>query len=91
MPPQPPKWLDQMRAALRARHYPVQAEETAIAWVRSFIPFHHKQHPAALAAPAVTAFLASLPDAAERNEARSAITSNAGGSGLKYPPTTSRL
>lgn len=73
MPAQPPKLLDQMRAALRARHYPAQAEEAAIAWARSFIIFHHKRHPATLAAPDVTAFLDSLASDAERSEARTAI------------------
>jgi hypothetical protein len=30
MPSQPPKLLDQARAALRARHYPAHAEEAVV-------------------------------------------------------------
>ncbi len=73
MSTQPPKLRDQVSAALRARHYPAHAEEAAIGWIRRFILFHHKRHPATLAAPEVTAFLASLTSDAERSEARTAI------------------
>jgi hypothetical protein len=58
---------------LRTRHYPAHAEEACIAWIRRFILFHDKRHPASLTAPEVMAFLNSLASAAERTEARTAI------------------
>jgi integron integrase len=73
MPSQPPKLLDQMRAALRARHYPAAAEETNVAWVTRFILFHDKHHPNTLTAAEVLAFLATLTDPAERGQARLAV------------------
>lgn len=73
MPSQPPKLLDQVRSALRARHYPAHAEETCVAWITRFILFHDKRHPDTLAAPEVMAFLNSLAGDAERDEARTAI------------------
>jgi integron integrase len=73
MPPQPPKLLDQVRDALRARHYPAHAEEACVAWLTRFILFHNKRHPATLAAPQAMAFLKTLANDAERNAARTAI------------------
>ena len=73
MPAQPPKLLDQVRMALRDRHYAAHTEEAYVTWITRFILFHHKRHPTELAAPEVLTFLASLTNAAERNAARSAI------------------
>jgi integron integrase len=70
---QTPKLLDRLRAALRQRHYPAQAEEAHVAWIKRFICFHDKRHPDTLTAADVMAFLASLATDAERLEARSAI------------------
>jgi hypothetical protein len=58
--------LDQVRAALRARHYPAHAEEACVVWLTRFILFHNKRHPAMLTAPDVLAFLNSLASDAER-------------------------
>jgi hypothetical protein len=65
--------LDQLRTALRARHYPTAAEESNVAWAKRFILFHDKRHPDTLAAPEVMAFLKTLASDAERTEARTAI------------------
>jgi len=73
MPPQPPKLLDQVRAALRTQHYPAHAEEATIAWITRFILFHNKRHPNVLTASDVITFLDSLTDVAERSQARLAI------------------
>jgi len=73
METRPKKLLDQVRAALRARHYPAHAEEACVAWITRFILFHNKRHPDTLAAPDVLAFLNSLTAAAERTEARTAV------------------
>jgi integron integrase len=73
MSPQPPKLLEQVRNALRTRHYSAHAEQATVTWITRFILFHDKQHPNAMTASEVMAFLNSLADTAERNEARLAI------------------
>jgi len=73
MSPQPPKLLEQVRIALRARHYPAHAEQATVAWITRFILFHNKQHPNTMTASEVMAFLNSLADTAERGQARLAI------------------
>ena len=47
---QPPKLLDRMRAAIRVRHYSLATERTYIGWVKRFIYFHQKRHPADMGA-----------------------------------------
>jgi Phage integrase, N-terminal SAM-like domain len=42
---QKPKLLDQVRYAIRAKHYSFRTEEAYIQWVRRFILFHNKRHP----------------------------------------------
>ena len=37
--------LDQLRAAIRARHYSRRTEEAYIRWVRQYIVFSGKRHP----------------------------------------------
>jgi len=47
-PPVPPKpkLLDQVRQAIRTRHYSPRTEETYVGWIKRFIFFHNKRHPA---------------------------------------------
>lgn len=54
------KLLDQMRDRLRVRHYSLRTERTYVHWVRRFILFHRKRHPAAMGKPEVEAFLTHL-------------------------------
>ncbi|GLH73716.1 integron integrase [Geothrix limicola] len=56
----PPKFLDQLRTCLRARHYSLRTEDSYLDWVRRFILFHGKRHPKDLGAPEVRAFLNHL-------------------------------
>jgi integron integrase len=63
------KLLDQVRDALRTRHYSYRTEETYIDWIRRYILFHHKRHPADMDATEIQAFLTHL--AAERTVAAS--------------------
>ena len=63
------KLLDQLSDALRTKHYSYRTEETCMDWVRRYILFHHKQHPASMGVPEIRAFLAHL--ATERNVAAS--------------------
>jgi len=67
--PQPPRLLDQVRAAIRVRHYSIRTEEAYVQWIKRYIYFHGKQHPRDLHESHVTAFLTHL--ATERNVAAS--------------------
>ncbi|HSV07545.1 MAG TPA: phage integrase N-terminal SAM-like domain-containing protein [Candidatus Binatus sp.] len=55
-----PKLLDRVRIAIRTRHLSPRTEKAYVFWIRRFIRFHRKRHPAEMAAPEVTAFLSSL-------------------------------
>src|SRR5881628_511351 len=55
-----PRLLDRVRDALRARHSSRRTEKSYIAWIRRFIVFHGKRHPAEMGAPEVVQFLSSL-------------------------------
>ncbi|MBI4316092.1 MAG: phage integrase N-terminal SAM-like domain-containing protein [Chloroflexi bacterium] len=72
--PQPPKkpLLEQMRDALRARHYSIRTETSYLDWAKRFILFHNKRHPETMGAPEITAFLTHL--AIEQNVAASTQT-----------------
>ncbi len=56
----PPRLLDRVRLAIRAHHYSARTEEAYIAWIKRFIFFHDKRHPAEMGADEVTRFLSSL-------------------------------
>ncbi|HEU4460708.1 MAG TPA: integron integrase [Methylibium sp.] len=62
--PKPPKLLDQLRVAIRVRHYALRTEQSYVDWARRFILFHGKRHPAEMGVREVEAFLSYL--AAER-------------------------
>ena len=64
-----PKLLDQLRAAIRVRHYSIRTEEVYVHWVKRYIYFHNKCHPKDLNAAHVAAFLSHL--AVERKVAAS--------------------
>ena len=40
------KLLDQVRQAIRTRHYSPKTEESYVHWIKRFIFFHNKRHPA---------------------------------------------
>jgi len=76
--PQKPKLLDQLRGAIRLRHYSIRTEETYVQWVRRFIFFHGKRHPEGMGPPEVEAFLTHLAvegkvAASTQNQALNAI------------------
>jgi integron integrase len=52
--------LDRVRAALRIRHYSHRTEDAYVAWIRRYIFFHGKRHPADMGAPGLATFLSSL-------------------------------
>jgi integron integrase len=74
----PPKLLDQLREAIRVRHYSIRTENAYCDWARRFILFHGKRHPREMAAEEVTAFLTHLASernvyASTQNQAKSAL------------------
>ena len=56
----PPKLLDRVRARLRVLHDSIRTEEAYVGWIRRYILFHGKRHPAEMGAAEVKAFLAAL-------------------------------
>ena len=76
--PRPPKLLDQLREALRLRHYSLRTEESYADWARRFILFHGKRHPKDLGVAEVQAFLSHLAvarqvSASTQNQAKAAL------------------
>lgn len=57
---QQPRLLDQLREAIRVRHYSIRTETAYVAWTRRFIIFHNKQHPNELGSRDLSAFLNHL-------------------------------
>jgi len=73
-----PKLLDRVRAANRLRHGSRSTEKSYVGWIRRFILFHGKRHPAEMGAPEVARFLSSLAvegkvAASTQNQALSAL------------------
>jgi integron integrase len=74
----PPKLLDRVRDAIQARHYSRRTEVAYVSWIRRYIGFHQKAHPATLGAPAIAAFLTWLAtkrqvSASTQNQALAAL------------------
>jgi integron integrase len=55
-----PKLLDQVRDAIRTRHYSYRTEEAYVGWIRRFILFHGKRHPAEMGKQEIEQFLTAL-------------------------------
>ena len=55
-----PKLLDQVRAAVRVRHYSLRTEEAYVRWTKRFILFHDKRHPREMGVQEVQQFLTHL-------------------------------
>jgi integron integrase len=73
-----PKLLDQVRQAIRTRHYSVKTEEAYIGWIKRFIFFHNKRHPAEMGETEIAQFLSSLAtdrrvSASTQNQALNAL------------------
>jgi len=65
----PPRLLDQVRRALRMRHYSPRTESAYVHWIVRYIRFHGVRHPNEMGEREVTAFLTHL--AVEANVAPS--------------------
>jgi len=73
-----PRLLDRVREANRLRHGSRSTEKSYIGWIRRYIVFHGKRHPAEMGAPQVAQFLSSLAvegkvAASTQNQALSAL------------------
>jgi integron integrase len=76
--PRKPRLLDAVREAIRLRHYSRRTEQAYIGWIRRYILFHGKRHPAGMGAEEVTRFLSSLAvdgkvSASTQNQALAAL------------------
>lgn len=72
------KLIERFREAIRERHYSRRTEQTYWYWIRYFVFFHGKRHPAEMGAEQVSAFLSWLATerdvaAATQNQALSAL------------------
>ena len=52
--------LDQVRDAIRLRHYSYRTGQAYVGWIRRFIVFHGRRHPLEMGGPEVEAFLSHL-------------------------------
>ncbi|WP_029888494.1 integron integrase [Polycyclovorans algicola] len=73
-----PRLLDGVRDAVRVRGYSLRTEQSYVDWVRRYILFHGKRHPAEMGAVEVTAFLTHLAvdrsvSPSTQNQARAAL------------------
>ena len=73
-----PRLLDQVRNAIRVRHYSPRTERSYVAWIRRFILFNDRRHPETMGVTEVERFLSSLAasrpvSASTQNQALAAI------------------
>ncbi len=73
-----PKLLDQVRDAIRVKHYSMRTEEAYVHWIKRFIFFHEKRHPLKMGESEVSKFLSHLAvegkvSASTQNQALSAL------------------
>jgi integron integrase len=55
-----PKLLDQVRQAIRMRHYSDRTQKPYVHWIKRYIFFHDKRHPQEMAEADIGRFLSSL-------------------------------
>ena len=65
MAQKPKKLLDQVRDAVRLKHYAYRTEQTYVDWVRRYILFHNKTHPKDMGENEVQEFLTYLASGRE--------------------------
>ena len=59
-PPQKPRLLDQVRNAIRRKHYSIRTEQSYIDWIKRYIFFHNKRHPKEMGERELSDFLTYL-------------------------------
>jgi integron integrase len=55
-----PKLLEQVKQAIRTRHYSDRTEKAYVHWIKRFIFFHNKRHPSDMAEAEIAQFLSAL-------------------------------
>lgn len=78
METKPQKLLDQVREAIRMKHYSYRTEQAYVDWIKRFILFHNKRHPKEMGAEDVQGYISYLANerkvaASTQNQALSAI------------------
>ena len=73
-----PKLLDQVRDVIRRKHYNIRTEQAYVDWIKRFIIYHNKRHPAGMAEDDIAQFLTHLARnlnvaASTQNQALSAL------------------
>ena len=53
-------FLEELRADMRLRGYALKTEKSYLGWIRQYIYFNNKRHPAEMGAPEVRNFLSWL-------------------------------
>ena len=54
------KLLDQLRDAIRAKHYSYRTEQTYSDWCKRYILYHQKRHPAEMGVPEIQEYIIYL-------------------------------
>ena len=70
--------LDQVRGKIRLKHYSIRTEDAYLGWIKRFVLFQNKRHPAEMGAAEVEAFLTHLAvegkvSASTQNQAKAAL------------------
>lgn len=73
-----PRLLDHVRQVIRTRHYSDRTEKAYVHWIKRFIFFHNKRHPAEMGEAEIGRFLSSLAtdshvSASTQNQALNAL------------------
>lgn len=76
--PEDPTLLDQVRQAIRTRHLSSSTEQAYVSWIKRFIFFYGKRHPAEMGEAEIARFLSSLAtdsrvSASTQNQALNAL------------------
>lgn len=76
--PSSPRLLDRVRDRIRFRHYSIRTEQAYVDWIKRFIRFNGKRHPATFGAAEAELFLTDLAvtrkvSASTQNQAQSAL------------------
>lgn len=73
-----PRLLERVRRVIRSRHYSPKTEKTYVSWIRRYVLYHGKRHPAEMGPEEIRAFLSHLASekrvsASTQNQALSAL------------------
>ena len=73
-----PRLMDLVRNALRVRHYSLRTEQSYMQWIKRYILYHNKRHPAEMGKSEISEFLSYLAvkkhvSASTQNQALSAL------------------